>query len=78
MKKFLIIFVITAAVSTEFLSIDQLKDIVPLVTGGSPAAQGQFPHQVAVVTVSDTNMQFCGGTLIKHKWVLTVNFKLKF
>ena len=38
------------------------------ITGGSPAARGQFPWQVALVI---DNAWFCGGSLISDQWVLT-------
>ncbi|KAL7041913.1 hypothetical protein ACKWTF_000953 [Chironomus riparius] len=71
MKKCLIIFAIIAVVSSELLTIEQLKNISPLITGGSPATEGQFPYQAAVIAMSEREIYICGGTLIKHKWVLT-------
>jgi secreted trypsin-like serine protease len=38
------------------------------ITGGSPAARGQFPWQVALII---DNAYFCGGSLISSRWVLT-------
>jgi secreted trypsin-like serine protease len=38
------------------------------ITGGSFAARGQFPWQVALII--DVSF-FCGGSLISSLWVLT-------
>jgi len=38
------------------------------ITGGSTAARGQFPWQVALLI---DNAWFCGGSLISNQWVLT-------
>jgi secreted trypsin-like serine protease len=38
------------------------------ITGGSTAARGQFPWQVALTI---DNSWFCGGSLISSRWVLT-------
>jgi len=38
------------------------------ITGGSTAARGQFPWQVALII---DNAYFCGGSLISSLWVLT-------
>jgi secreted trypsin-like serine protease len=45
-----------------------LKEQANLITGGSPAARGQFPWQVALII---DNSVFCGGSLISDRWVLT-------
>ncbi|XP_070497003.1 brachyurin-like [Chironomus tepperi] len=71
MEKFVIILTILAFASSELFSVDKWKDIRPLITGGSPAIDGQIPYQVAIATVNNGNISLCGGTLIKHKWVLT-------
>ncbi len=42
------------------------------IIGGSVAAQGEFPFQVGLVT-ADTHFQFCGGTFIAAKWVVTAS-----
>lgn len=48
-------------------------DVVPQIIGGTPATSGQFSWQVALVgNLNDAyQSQFCGGTLIDSKWVLT-------
>jgi secreted trypsin-like serine protease len=38
------------------------------IAGGSLAARGQFPWQVALVI---DNAWFCGGSLISSLWVMT-------
>jgi len=45
-----------------------LKEQANRITGGSPAARGQFPWQVAIIIA---NAYFCGGSLISSRWVLT-------
>lgn len=76
MKLVLIILAIIAGTTSKLFSPDKFKGISPMITGGSPATQGQFPYQVAIVVQFNDYGMFCGGTLIKHKWVLTVNLKL--
>ncbi|GJQ67470.1 hypothetical protein Trydic_g8308 [Trypoxylus dichotomus] len=41
------------------------------IIGGSPAAVGQFPWQVAVYFVVGSSTYFCGGSIISNQWVLT-------
>ncbi|KAI7815053.1 Serine protease, partial [Rhyzopertha dominica] len=41
------------------------------IIGGSPAAAGQFPWQVAVQYRTNSGSFFCGGSLIHQLWVLT-------
>lgn len=41
------------------------------IIGGSPAAAGQFPWQVAVQFRTSAGNFFCGGSLIDPSWVLT-------
>jgi len=38
------------------------------ITGGSTAARGQFPWQVALII---NGASFCGGSLISSQWILT-------
>jgi len=45
-----------------------LKEQGIRITGGSPAARGQFPWQVALIV---DNSWFCGGSLIDNEWVLS-------
>ena len=44
------------------------------IIGGKEAAKGQFPYQAAV-TLDDNN--FCGGSLISKKWILTAGHCVK-
>lgn len=44
------------------------------IVGGDPAAPGQFPFLVALVSASQGNTrtgQFCGGSVVASGWVLT-------
>jgi secreted trypsin-like serine protease len=45
-----------------------LNEEASRITGGSPAARGQFPWQVALIKDNDF---FCGGSLISNLWVLS-------
>jgi len=45
-----------------------LKEQANRITGGSTAARGQFPWQVALII---DNAWFCGGSVISSNWVLT-------
>ncbi|XP_070497170.1 uncharacterized protein [Chironomus tepperi] len=47
------------------------QNIVPTITNGSRAILGQFPYQVAITMNMAGGQAVCGGSLIKHKWVLT-------
>ncbi|MDZ7814020.1 MAG: serine protease [Ideonella sp.] len=49
-------------------------DFNPLVVGGTPAAPGSWPFFVALMdskVASNVNAQFCGGSLISPRHVLT-------
>jgi len=46
----------------------------PQIVGGSKAAPGEFPWQVALLdaaTANTFNAQFCGGALVTERWVVT-------
>lgn len=46
----------------------------PFIVGGGPAAEGEWPWQVALVGGNATNLyngQFCGGSLVAANWVVT-------
>jgi secreted trypsin-like serine protease len=47
--------------------------ITPRIVGGQPSAQGEFPWMVALFYRggSPSAYQFCGGALIRDRWVLT-------
>lgn len=49
-------------------------DITPRIVGGTPAEDGDFPFLVALVHAGAGNNydgQFCGGSVIHPRWVLT-------
>lgn len=49
-------------------------DRVPLVLGGSVVNDNRFPWMAAIVNAADNSAsqgQFCGGSLIASRWVLT-------
>jgi len=45
-----------------------LKEQANRIIGGSTAARGQIPWQVALII---NGAFFCGGSLISERWVLT-------
>ncbi|WP_168801532.1 serine protease [Glycomyces buryatensis] len=47
------------------------SDAGAMIVGGSPAAEGQFPWQVALADASDPSYNYCGGSLIAEDVVLT-------
>ena len=47
------------------------NELTDRVVGGAPALQGQFPWQVGLVREQDPSRQFCGGSLISSRHVLT-------
>lgn len=49
-------------------------DRIPLVVGGSVVSHQRYPWMAAIVSAADSNAasgQFCGGSLISDRWVLT-------
>ena len=72
MKIFLVILFIAVA----FCDILPVEDISPFVSNGTRANLGEFPYQVFVGMFTETSNTLCSGTLIKHKWVLTVRIFL--
>lgn len=49
-------------------------DLNPLIVGGELASSNAFPYQVVIFTVeNDESTWFCGGSIIKKNWILTVN-----
>lgn len=69
MKKFLLIFAFIAVASCDLLSEENIS---PFVSNGTKANLGEFPYQVVVGMFTGIKATLCSGTLIKHKWVLTV------
>lgn len=50
------------------------KDVHATVIGGSPAVAGEWPSIAAIIASSQPSAaagQFCGGTLVSSRWVLT-------
>lgn len=49
------------------------SEVNPRIVGGSAAAEGQFPWQVALINDIGKayETQFCGGTIIHESWILT-------
>ncbi|XP_038209475.1 chymotrypsin-2-like [Zerene cesonia] len=41
------------------------------IFGGKPADDGEFPHQVSLRRSTWKEFHFCGGSIIRPKWVLT-------
>lgn len=67
-----LLYVVQPPVAHAQLSPDQVD--TPDIVGGSEAAPGAWPWQVALVYAyyeNDYSGQFCGGTLIDPQWVLT-------
>ena len=52
---------------------NNVQNIIPTITNGTRATLGQFPYQVAITMNMGSGQAVCGGTLIRHKWVLTVS-----
>lgn len=54
-------------------TVSAAVDVAPRIVGGSTAAAGDFPWQVALIGDIDDpfQSQFCGGSLIDEQWVLT-------
>ncbi|CAG2184096.1 unnamed protein product, partial [Oppiella nova] len=42
------------------------------IIGGSDAAPGEFPWQI-VLSLHSSQLDFCGGTIINERWVLTAS-----
>ena len=62
----------TCARSSQLLDLG--KENGNKIVGGTDAASGEIPWQVALTDGTWTdiyNLQFCGGTLISPDWVLT-------
>ncbi|MBL1277094.1 MAG: serine protease [Ectothiorhodospiraceae bacterium] len=53
---------------------ERVDNIAPRIVGGTAAAPNAYPWSVALLYANDSNSfnaQFCGGTLIADRWVLT-------
>lgn len=69
MWKFLIILTFIAAASCELLFEENIS---PFISNGTKAILGEFPYQVVIGMQTEDNVSLCSGTLLRHKWVLTV------
>ena len=49
------------------------QNIEPSITNGTRATLGQFPYQVAITMTIAGVQAVCGGSLIRHRWVMTVS-----
>ena len=62
-------------VPTGTATAEESRTVEPRVIGGTPAAAGTYPWQVALISGNDatsaTSSQFCGGTLLAADRVLT-------
>jgi len=74
----LLVASLAGAGAQEAAQDPQVRDfqIEPKIVGGQPAKAGEFPFQVALIrrttAVGDEfSGQFCGGTAIARRWVLT-------
>lgn len=67
------LLVATVAAATSLVSEGEVV-YRPSVIGGKPAAQGEYPWMVALLSPGDTpagERQFCSGFLVDKEWVLT-------
>ena len=60
---------LVATLASPFMA----SGVTPRIVGGTDASIGQFPWQVALIDDIDNpyHTQFCGGTLVNERWVLT-------
>ena len=59
-----------ACAAVERYAVDRLVfPVKPKIVGGIPAQPGQYPWMVALAYPS--GFQYCGGSLISDRWVLT-------
>jgi secreted trypsin-like serine protease len=42
------------------------------IINGDLALDGQFPHMVQLSISTPDQTQYCGGSLLNEKWILTV------
>jgi len=55
-------------------SSDPVSGAAPRIIGGTSATANQVPWQAALVSANSKNLfagQFCGGSIISRKWILT-------
>jgi len=64
--------VIFSFIAVAFCDLLPEENISPFVSNGTKANLGEFPYQVVVGMFTGIRATLCSGTLIQHKWVLTV------
>lgn len=58
----------------RILGEDAVEGFDPKIVGGNKAPKGKWPGQVGLLqsnVSNNANAQFCGGSLIKSRWVIT-------
>lgn len=64
-------------INTQVVKVENEQCATPdqLVTGGTIATPGEFPHMVALGKIlrDGSFMFYCGATLISPSWVLTAS-----
>jgi hypothetical protein len=69
------LIVLTALLALALAASAPAAGVRPRVVGGTAAATGDYPWQVAVgfEAMGGTVVQYCGGTLVASQWVLTAD-----
>lgn len=70
-KKLLSLSILLLGFSFAATAADKLKPSqypTPMIVGGNPASNGEYPHQVSIQLGGG---HYCGGALIRPDWVLT-------
>jgi len=76
MNKIVLIFSFTVTLFFGSMHAELDDGFTPFLSGSTAAKKSQFPFQVAIAISEGSNEDVCNGALIKHKWVLTVRYKL--
>lgn len=58
-----------------WISFDKTEAVSKIINGEN-AVNGQFPHMVQLSIKSTDQPQYCGGSLLNDRWVLTVSYKI--
>lgn len=58
-----------------WISFDSTEAVAKIINGEN-AMNGQFPHMVQLSIKSVDQPQYCGGSLLNDRWVLTVSYKI--
>lgn len=53
----------------QSLLVTSIPDPIPIVFGGTPAREGQFPYQVSIQTPKGKH--HCGGSIYNRRWIVT-------